>query len=167
MKIKVLPQDIEFENDPNKTLLQQCHEQGIHINSLCKGQPRCAECRIKITQGDHNVMPPSAVEIGLLGNNYYLDGRRLSCQVRAFGNLTIDASEQVEREQSAHKKIRGFRPKDRQYQSHAVLDTLILDEKSEAPAAPAAKSSVAPAPAKGPASPGPNDRGDRKGRNRR
>jgi 2Fe-2S ferredoxin len=136
MKIKVLPQDVEFENDPNKTLLQQCHEQGIHINSLCKGQPKCAECRIKITQGDQNVIPPSAVEIGLLGNNYYLDGRRLSCQVRAFGNLTIDASEQVEREQSAHKKIRGFRPKDRQYQSQAVLDTLILDEKP-APAAAA------------------------------
>ena len=129
MKIKVLPNQIEIENDSNKSLLQLCHENGVHINSLCKGQPKCAECRIKIVQGENNVLPPNGTELSLLGNNYYIDGRRLSCQVRAFGDLTIDVSEQVEREQNAHKKVRGFRSKDKQHQSHAVLDTLMLHEK--------------------------------------
>ena len=130
MKIKVLPSGVEIENDPNKSLMQLCHDNGVHINSLCKGQPKCAECRVKIVQGDHNVIPPTAVEVNLLGNNYYLDGRRLSCQVRAFGDITIDVSEQVERELNAHKKVRGFRSKDKSHQSHAVLDTLILKSES-------------------------------------
>ncbi len=129
MKIKVEPNHVEFENDPNKTLLQLCHENGVHINSLCKGQPKCAECRIKIVQGDHNVIPPNSVELAILGNNYYLDGRRLACQVRAYGELTIDISEQAERGLNAHKKVRGFRAKDKTHQSHAVLDTLMLHEK--------------------------------------
>ncbi len=129
MKIKVVPNQVEFENDPNKSLLQLCHENGVHINSLCKGQPKCAECRVKIVQGEHNVIPPNAVELAVLGNNYYLDGRRLSCQVRAYGDVTIDVSEQIDREQNAHKKVRGFRPKDKTHQSHAVLDTLILQDK--------------------------------------
>ena len=129
MKIKVMPQNIEIENDPNKSLLQLCHEQNVHINSLCKGQPKCAECRVKIVQGEHNVIPPTPVELALLGNNFYLDGRRLSCQVRCYGEITIDVTEQVDRTVAAHKKVRGFRPKDKTHQSHAVLDTLILHEK--------------------------------------
>ena len=130
MKIKVIPTNVEFENDSNKSLLQLCHENNVHINSYCKGQPKCAECRIKIVEGEHNVMPPNSLEISVLGNNYYIDGRRLSCQVRVFGNITIDVSEQVEREQAAHKKVRGYRSHNKQAQSHAVLDTLILNEKS-------------------------------------
>lgn len=130
MKIKVVPTNVEIENDPNKTLLQLCHENGVHINSYCKGQPKCAECRVKITQGEHNVMPPNSLEISVLGNNYFIDGRRLSCQVRAFGDITIDVSEQIEREQAAHKKVRGYRSATKHTQSHAVLDTLILHDKS-------------------------------------
>jgi len=128
MKIRVEPSGTEIEIDPNKTLLQLCHENGIHINSLCKGQPKCAECRVKIVKGDHNVIPPTSIELSLLGNNYYLDGRRLSCQVRAFGDVSVDVSEQIEREALAHKKVRGFRSMNKQHQSHAVLDTMILQE---------------------------------------
>lgn len=130
MKIKLVPTNQEIEVDPNKTLLQLCHENNVHINSLCKGQPKCAECRVKIVQGDHNILPPNSLEVGILGNNYYLDGRRLSCQVRAFGPITVDITEQVEREQNAHKKVRGFRSTNKQ-QSQAVLDTLILNQKPE------------------------------------
>jgi len=132
MKIKVMPSGQEIENDPNKTLLQICHDNNIHINSICKGVPKCAECRIKIVSGEQNTLPPTAGEKAILGNNYYLDGRRLACQVRAFGEMTIDVSEQMERDLNAHKKVRGFRAQGhQQQQSHAVLDTLILNEEPE------------------------------------
>ena len=127
MKIKFVPQNIEIEGDSNKSLLQICQENQIHINSICKGVPKCAECRIKITSGDGNVLPPSSAEISILGNNYYLDGRRLSCQVRAFGDITVDTSEQVVRDQS-HKKIRGFQNKDKGQTTNAVLDTMVLSK---------------------------------------
>jgi len=128
MKIKIFPTSQEIENDPNKTLLRICQDNNVHINSICKGVPKCAECRIKIIGGEQNVLPPSAAEKAILGTNYYLDGRRLSCQVRAFGDISIDISEQVERDQNAHKKVRGFRSQGVQQQSKAVLDTFILDE---------------------------------------
>jgi ferredoxin, 2Fe-2S len=131
MKIKFLPSGQEIENDPNKSLLRLCQDNGIHINSVCKGQPKCAECRVKIVEGEHNVLPPSAAEIAVLGNNFYLDGRRLSCQVRAYGDITVDISEQVERDLNSHKKVRGFRSTGQQPKSKAVLDTMILHEKAD------------------------------------
>lgn len=130
MKIKVMPSGQEIENDPNKSLLRICQDNNVHINSVCKGVPKCAECRIKITSGDQNVLPPTPTEKAILGNNYYLDGRRLACQVRVFGDITIDISEQVERDLSAHKKVRGFRAQGQQQQSQAVLDTLILNDSA-------------------------------------
>jgi 2Fe-2S ferredoxin len=128
MKIKFLPTGQEIEGNSNKTLLNLCQENGVHINSICKGIPKCAECRVKIVEGEGNILPPTQVEMGILGNNYYIDGRRLSCQVRAFGDIAVDLTEQLERDASAHKKVRGYRSQKGadQPQSHAVLDTFVL-----------------------------------------
>ena len=129
MKIKIFPTGQEFEAKSNKSLLQNCLENGVHINSVCKGVPKCAECRVKIKDGEHNVLPPTEKETGILGNNWFLDGRRLSCQVRIYGDLTVDISEQMERDQLAHKKVRGFRDAKHQGQaSQAKLDTFVLKE---------------------------------------
>jgi len=158
LKIKVLPSQVEFENDSNLTLLQQCQRQNIQINSICKGQPKCAECRIRIVEGDQNVMSPTSQELALLGSNYYLDGRRLSCQVYAFGDITVDITEQIERQQNAHKKVRGFRSATKVHQSHAVLDTLMLDKKEEEPVPQPTRNATADGPKNG------GDRGSGKGR---
>lgn len=128
MKIKFFPTGKEVEINPNKTLLQICIENQIEIKSICKGVPSCAECRIKIKDGDHNVNPPSKTELGLIGSSYYLDGRRLSCQVRCFGDVTIDLTEQIERAETQTKKVRGFKSNTQVGDSKAVQGTLILDE---------------------------------------
>lgn len=128
MKVKVLPQGIEFEANSTQTLLEQCLQNGIAIRSVCKGVPSCAECRIKIVEGQNHVLPPRPAELNLLGSNYYLDGRRLSCQCRVFGPVVIDASEQVNKTEDQHKKVRGI-PQDKLKQSQAVLRTLVLDSE--------------------------------------
>ncbi len=62
-------------------------------------------------------------------NNYFLDGRRLSCQLKVYGDISIDVTEQVERDNLAHKKIRGFRDgKHQTNATHAKLDTFVLEE---------------------------------------
>jgi 2Fe-2S ferredoxin len=109
MKIKFLPTNQEIELDPNKSLLQNCMDNGIFIKSLCKGVPSCAECRIKIVEGENNVLPPSKAELSLIGTSYYIDQRRLSCQLRCFGPMVIDISEHQDRNDSANKKIRGYK----------------------------------------------------------
>ena len=89
-RIKFLPQNIEIPVNPEKTLLKLAQENNIKIKSICNGTPSCAECRIKIVEGDQNVPPPSKAELNLIGTSYFLDGRRLSCQVRCFGSITVD-----------------------------------------------------------------------------
>lgn len=130
MKIKFLPQNVEVEGNPNKTLLQIATENKLEIRSICKGVPSCAECRVRITEGSSNVLPPSKPELNLIGSSYYIDGRRLSCQVHCFGDVTVDLTEQVERIETQSKKIRGFRA-NKQVESRAVNDTMLLTEKPE------------------------------------
>ncbi len=133
MKIKFVPTNQEIEGDPNKSLLQLCTENGIEIKSICKGVPSCAECRIRIVDGEYNVVPPTKAEMSLIGTNYFVDQRRLSCQVRCFGDITVDLKEQIERSEFQNKKVRGFRApgqKGSHVETHAKQGTLVLEEGS-------------------------------------
>lgn len=130
MKIKFLPQDITIETNSDKSLLEIAWANNIPIKSICKGVPSCAECRIKIVEGESNINPPTRTELNIVGTNYFLDGRRLSCQVYCFGDVTVDMKEQLDRDESSSKKIRGFKS-DKTYESKAVVDTMILNEKDK------------------------------------
>lgn len=129
MRIKFLPQDIEVPVNPEKTLLQIAQENNIKIKSVCNGTPSCAECRVKIVEGENSVPPPGKAELNLIGTSYYLDGRRLSCQVRCFGSVTVDLTEQLNKTDT-QKKIKGVKFKD-QKDIHAKQDTMILTEDSK------------------------------------
>lgn len=130
MKIKFLPQNIEVEGSSDKSLLQIATENHLEIRSICKGVPSCAECRVRIKEGDSNILPPNKAELSLIGTSYFIDGRRLSCQVHCFGDVTVDLTEQVERQENQTKKIRGFRS-NKQMESKAVNDMMLLNEKEE------------------------------------
>lgn len=127
MKIKFMPQNIEVDVNPNKSVMHLATENGIQIHSICKGVPSCAECRIKVIEGEHNINKPGKAELNLIGNSYYIDGRRLSCQVKCFGPVTIDTTEQIQRKENPTKKLRGFKSQ-KQYESKAVLDTMLLSD---------------------------------------
>jgi 2Fe-2S ferredoxin len=121
----------EIEIEPEKSVLEMCHKNGIEIRSICKGLPSCAECRVKIAEGEHNVIPPNKAELSLIGSSYYLDQRRLACQLKCFGPVTIDITEQMETRNDSTKKVRGFRlhtppgGKPVEQVSRAVQDTLV------------------------------------------
>lgn len=129
MKIKFVPQNIEIDVEPGKNLLQIALENNIEIRSLCKGVPSCGECRVRILNGEHNTVPPTKSEIDLIGTSHYIDSRRLACQLRCFGSVTVDASEHMEKVDKQNKKVRGFKSQ-KQTESKAVLDTMILNEFS-------------------------------------
>ncbi|WP_413288333.1 2Fe-2S iron-sulfur cluster-binding protein [Bdellovibrio sp. HCB337] len=130
MKAKFVPQNIELEVNPNKSLLQIATENQIEIRSICKGVPSCAECRVRVVEGENNVLPPAKAELNLIGTNWRIDGRRLSCQMRCYGDVTIDMTEQIEKQENQTKKVRGFRSQ-KQVESHAVQDTMLLSEKPD------------------------------------
>jgi 2Fe-2S ferredoxin len=127
MKIKFIPTNVEIDVDPSKSLLQLATENGVKIKSICGGIASCSECRVKIVEGENSVPEPGKAELNLIGSSYYLDGRRLSCQVRCFGSVTVDITEQLNKVDT-QKKVRGFKQKDPKELS-AVHDTMILTQK--------------------------------------
>jgi len=132
MKVKLLPKDVEFEIQPGQSILALAHEKGIPIRSTCNGLPSCAECRVKVVDGDWNLNPPSRKELNLIGTGYYIDQRRLSCQALCFGDVTVDTAEQVEKasEGPVTKKFLTKVHKASAQESHSVGGVLLeQDEK--------------------------------------
>jgi len=129
MKIKFIPQNIEVDVDPTKSLLKIATENGVKIKSICGGVASCAECRVKIVEGENSIPEPGQAELNMIGTSYYIDGRRLSCQVHCFGSVTVDVTEQLNKVDT-QKKVRGFRSKDTKELS-AVHDTMILTQKKK------------------------------------
>ncbi len=129
MKVKFVPQNIELEINPGQSILDLAQQNDIHIQSVCKGIPSCAECRIYIKEGEYNVMPPQPKELELIGTAYFVDQRRLSCQLRCFGDVTIDLTEQNEKQHKSTKNPQGRYVKERE-DSHARMGN-VLEELTE------------------------------------
>ena len=98
MKLKFIPQNIEVDIDPNKNVLEVSRELGLPVQSSCNGMCGCGDCRVFVKEGETNLLQPTAKELKLIGQGYYLDQRRLACQLYCFGDVVIDLSEQEERE---------------------------------------------------------------------
>lgn len=129
MKVKFYPSGEEFDIQPNQTVLELAQEKGVYIKTVCNGNASCAECRVNIKEGEQNVLAPSAKELSMIGTGYFVDQRRLSCQLRCFGDVTIDLTEQIEKKSASPKKVLGNRKMDAET-SHAV-SAMILKEEHE------------------------------------
>lgn len=99
MKVKFVPQNVEFEIKPGEPVMHVAQDHGLYIKSVCKGVPSCAECRVRVVDGEHNVLPPGTEELSLIGSGYFIDRRRLSCQLKCFGDIVVDLTEQIQKEQ--------------------------------------------------------------------
>lgn len=98
MKVKFLPQNVEYEIETGESVLELAKRTGVFVKSLCGGMPSCAECRVRIVEGSHNVMPPGTKEKSLIGSAYFIDHSRLSCQVKCMGDITVDLTEQIQKQ---------------------------------------------------------------------
>lgn len=130
MKVKFVPQNVEFEIKQGQSVMDLAHEKGLPIRSTCNGLPSCAECRVKVVDGDYNLNPPSRKELGLIGTGFYIDQRRLSCQMLCFGDVTVDLQEQVEKgaEGPVTKKFLTKVHKASAEESHSLGGVLIEQE---------------------------------------
>ncbi|MCC6277339.1 MAG: (2Fe-2S)-binding protein [Oligoflexia bacterium] len=113
MKVKFLPMNEEHEVNPGESVLDLSKRVGLHIKSVCGGVPSCAECRVKLVAGEHNVMPPTFKEKSLIGSAYFVNQSRLACQLRCLGDITVDLTEQIEKQKTEPPSKRNIRPADR------------------------------------------------------
>jgi 2Fe-2S ferredoxin len=128
MKVKFVPQNLEFDIAPGQSVLNLAQEKDVFIKSVCNGLPSCAECRVRVVEGEENVLPPSAKELGLIGTGYFIDQRRLSCQLRCFGDVTIDLTEQVAKQTQGPRRPQGSKKAEVEV-SHAVSGNLLEQEQ--------------------------------------
>jgi ferredoxin, 2Fe-2S len=131
MKLKFIPQNVEVEVTSDKSVLQIAQENNLHIKSVCKGVPSCAECRVYVAEGEHNLAPPSSTEMSLIGTGYFIDRRRLSCQMHCFGDVTVDLSEQNEKSEKVQGTKRPSGVAKNEYnpgESRAVMGNIIHEE---------------------------------------
>jgi 2Fe-2S ferredoxin len=136
MKVKFLPMNKEVEITPEQTVLEVALANQVPIRTVCKGVPACAECRVRIVEGENNVLPPAKAELNLIGSGYFVDHRRLSCQLHCYGNVTVDVSEQLAKTtDTSLRKMRGGGKKGTVTESRAIQDTYLLKEKPAADAA--------------------------------
>lgn len=130
MKVKFVPQNVEYEIKQGQTVMDLAHEKNLPVRSTCNGLPSCAECRVKVVDGEWNLNPPSRKELNLIGTGYYIDQRRLSCQMLCFGDVTVDLQEQVEKgaEGPVTKKFLTKVHKASAEESHSLGGVLIEQE---------------------------------------
>lgn len=114
MKVKFVPQNIECEIKPGESVLHVAQDNGIYVKSVCRGVPSCAECRVRVIEGEDNVTPPASSELALIGTGHFIDRRRLSCQLRCFGDITVDMTEQIEKEEKIKLGLDKARPNNRE-----------------------------------------------------
>lgn len=122
MKVKFVPQNVEFEIRPGESVMHVAQDHGLYIKSVCKGVPSCAECRVRVVDGEHNVLQPGPEELSLIGTGHFIDQRRLSCQLKCFGDITIDMTEQIAKEQGliGGQKMKRLSIKDDRIEDAAI-----------------------------------------------
>ncbi len=104
MKLKFLPQNISVDIEQGKSVMDMARENKLPVSSSCNGMCSCAECRVYVVEGEAHILPPTTKEVELIGGGHFVDNRRLSCQLFCFGDVTVDLSEQVERQKQGGKK---------------------------------------------------------------
>ncbi len=126
MKVKFIPQNIECEVKTGQSVLDVALQNNIYIKSICRGVPSCAECRVVLAEGEYNVLQPSSAELSLIGSGYFIDRRRLSCQLKCFGDITVDLTEQIEKETELKSpKPRSRNSREETIQSNAVMGNMM------------------------------------------
>lgn len=155
MKVKFLPMNIELPIRQGQSVMNLAHENNIPIKSVCNGMPSCAECRVRVVDGDWNLLPPSTKETSLIGTGYYIDQRRLSCQLQCFGDITVDLTEQVEKasESNVSKKFLARTDKESADELHAVGGIFLEQEKAIVDEVSVSAKETEPAPQRQPQQP--------------
>lgn len=88
-RITYLPWDFSVNVESGTTVFAAAPKAGVIIPTACNAQATCGLCRVRIVAGEENLPPMSAVEHKHLGNVYFLNQMRLSCQIAVTGDVTV------------------------------------------------------------------------------
>lgn len=81
-KITFTPKNIETDCASNENVFKASKRIGLDISSTCNGTGVCGLCRITIVSGEENLNKLTKAETIHLGNVYFINKKRLACQVK-------------------------------------------------------------------------------------
>lgn len=81
-KVKFLPVNVEADCASSENLFTLSKRLGIKIPTSCNGKGNCGLCRITIINGEECLNKQTKAEINHLGNVYFINKKRLSCQTK-------------------------------------------------------------------------------------
>lgn len=90
--VTLQPSGEQVSIEEGKDLLTTLREAGKYVKSSCGGHASCSDCIVKIVHGADNLNTPTFEETKLIGNVFHITKERLSCQIQASGNFTVDIS---------------------------------------------------------------------------
>jgi ferredoxin len=88
--VTILPWGTHIEVAAGTTVFHAGRGAGIPIPTACVAKGTCGLCRVKIVAGAENLPPFSSVERQHLGNVYWINKLRLSCQIPVTGDVTVE-----------------------------------------------------------------------------
>jgi len=95
MKVRVLPDDIEFEVQEGANLLEALTEGGVALDASCGGIGVCGQCRVRLVEGELASEPGSRQDA-----EDYEAGWRQACRSEVKSDVTIEipAESRIEQE---------------------------------------------------------------------
>jgi ferredoxin len=88
--VTYLPIDLRVDCQPGESVFHVAKTAGIPIPTACNGQASCGLCRVRIVAGEKEISPMNADEKRHLGNVYFINKMRLSCQTKVAGDVTVE-----------------------------------------------------------------------------
>jgi 2Fe-2S ferredoxin len=80
--ITYLPSGTRLPCGPGESVFEVARRGGVRVPTACVGKATCGLCRVQIVSGEEALTPFNAAERKHLGNVYFINKLRLSCQAR-------------------------------------------------------------------------------------
>ena len=86
-----LPTGTRVECAAGESIFEVARRAGINVTTACVGKATCGLCRVKVVAGEKHLSPFNGAERKHLGNVYFINKLRLSCQARlAAGDVVVE-----------------------------------------------------------------------------
>jgi 2Fe-2S ferredoxin len=92
--VTFMPANQRVECEVGESLFGVARRAGIPVSTACVGKATCGLCRVKIVAGEELLSPLNGDERKHLGNVYFINRMRLSCQARvmAAGDVCVEVA---------------------------------------------------------------------------
>ena len=95
--ITYLPAGTRVDCVAGESVFEVARRAGVEVTTACVGKATCGLCRVKVVAGEQHLSAFNAAERKHLGNVYFINKLRLSCQARVgAGASDVDAHVVVE-----------------------------------------------------------------------